>query len=59
VIKDETADKLTLSGHLVLHVHYLNHVEVNTTTSLMLVLWSILRNSLDSIYKNLAKWITE
>jgi len=29
VVKHETADKLALVGHLVLHVHELNHVKIN------------------------------
>ena len=30
VVKDETADEARLSGHLVLHVHDFNHVQVDT-----------------------------
>jgi hypothetical protein len=29
VIKDKSLDELALSGHLVLHMHYLNHVQVD------------------------------
>ena len=33
VIEDETADEARLSGHLVLHVHDLDHMEINTVVS--------------------------
>jgi hypothetical protein len=50
VIKDETADKLGLSGHLVLHVHQFNHVKINSTVS---------SDGADSINNDFAKRVAE
>ena len=49
MIEDETSDELGLVGHLVLHVHELNHVQVNGL--------AFLGNTVDGVDNNLAKGV--
>ena len=55
VVENKSLNELRLSGHLVLHVHDLNHVQVDF---LLLRLWVSLY-SLNGINKDLAKWVSE
>jgi hypothetical protein len=50
VIEDETLDEFGLSRHLVLHVHELDHVEIEAVVTL---------DSLDGIDNNFSQWDSE
>jgi len=50
VVEDESLDESGLSGHLVLHVHELNHVEVEAVVTL---------NALDGIHDDFSQWHCE
>ena len=64
MIKDETSDELGLSGHLVLHVHDLDHMEINLVSLealdflvILLLFTLLLSDGLNSINKNWAKLV--
>lgn len=60
MVKDKSANKLALCGHLVLHVHNLNHVKINLSfDTFILVTWSLLSDGLNGINQDLAKWISQ
>jgi len=50
VIEDESLDEFGLSGHLVLHVHELDHVEIETVVTV---------DGLDGIDNNFSQWDSE
>ena len=54
VIEDETSDELGFSGHLVLHVHNFNHVQIDFSVGNSV---SIGGDGLDGIDEDLAEWV--
>jgi hypothetical protein len=55
VIENETLHELRLGGHLVLHVHDLDHVQVDL---FLLLLW-VSCDGLNGINKDFAKWVSK
>ena len=48
MIQDKSLNQSALCGHLVLHMHNLDHVQVNVVTT---------ADSLDSLYHDIGQWI--
>lgn len=60
MVKDKSTNELALCGHLVLHVHDLNHVKINLSFfTFFFVTWSLLSDGLNGINQDLAKWISQ
>ena len=57
VIEDKTSDKFTFSAHLVLHVHNLNHVQIDWSLGVLIVALSWSGNGLNCINQNIAHWV--
>ena len=58
VVKDKTSDELALSGHFVLHVHDLDHVEINIWGFHLALNLTWSRNGLNCIDEDFAEWVS-